>query len=108
MAQVKGRGEDRKLIGAVLERIKKDEAAHGRFGWMVLDWADEMIDDGMRAHLRGVATQALVELERGYEAELPRGDDRTLGWVPASVFGRVWRRVIDEDIRAPLAARRLV
>jgi hypothetical protein len=108
MAQVKGRGEEERLIGAALGRIKKDEAAHGRFGWIVLDWADELIDAGARTHLAGVAATALADLERNYEVEQPSGDDRTLGWVPASLFQRVWRDVIDDEIRAPLAARGLM
>jgi hypothetical protein len=57
--------------------------------------------------LRAIADRALAELERNYEKERPSGDDSTLGWVPASVFQKVWRRAIDEDIRAPLVARGL-
>lgn len=108
MMQVKGRGEDQRLIGAVLSRIKKDEAAHGRFGWIVLDWADEQIDDRMRAHLREVAARGLAELERNYAVEKTNGDERTLGWVPPSLFSQVWRAAIDDDIRAPLLARGLL
>src|SRR5262245_26588179 len=39
------------LVRAVLWRIVKDEAAHGRFGFFFLDWALDLLDDAGRAHL---------------------------------------------------------
>src|SRR5215468_9890402 len=50
---------DLPLIGAVLARIAKDEAAHVAFGWIFLDWANEWITDKYRIHVRAAAQQTI-------------------------------------------------
>ncbi len=97
------------LLRAVVERIAKDEAAHGRFGWIFLDWAGESLDAGARAHLAGVAEAAIAALERGWDALAPSDDaDASLGWLPRERYRALARRVLDEEVRAPLRARGLL
>jgi hypothetical protein len=48
---------------AVLGRIVKDEAAHGVFGYTVLDWAKERVTEDDRVHLERQADLGLRLLE---------------------------------------------
>ena len=53
------------LPRAVLGRIVRDEAAHGAFGWLYLDWAlPQITDPTERAHLDRVADDAIVAVQR--------------------------------------------
>ena len=101
-----GRDGGHPLLRAALARIKKDEAAHGRFGWIFLDWADELLDDAARAHLARVAAACVAELERHIATPAPERDE-TFGWVPRNFRERA-TRALDEEIRAPLVERGLL
>jgi hypothetical protein len=101
-----GRDGGHPLLRAALARIKKDEAAHGRFGWIFLDWADEQLDAAARAHLERVAAECVAQLEQRIARPVPERDE-TFGWVPRDFHARA-RRALNEEIRAPLAARGLI
>src|SRR5690606_8411234 len=47
------------LTRAVLERIVKDEAPHGRFGFLYLEWLADELDGAERDRLAGVALAML-------------------------------------------------
>src|SRR5262249_18968600 len=54
-----------RLIRAAMQRIAKDEAAHGSFGWIFFDWAQDRFDARDRKQLKewaraGVAAIATV------------------------------------------------
>src|SRR5205823_960605 len=99
------------LIRAVLWRIVKDEAAHGRFGWLYLDWIGGQLDDGERAHLRAAAADEIDKIERTWAANFA-GDDEpagapTLGWMERATYLRVALDAMEHAVKRPLAARGL-
>jgi hypothetical protein len=48
------------LVHAALDRLLGDEGPHARVGAHFLDWADDRLDDGDRAHLARVALDAIA------------------------------------------------
>src|SRR5262245_57505599 len=54
-------------VKLVLRRIITDEAAHGQFGWLFLDWARPALDGAARAHLGRVAAAAIADLRTLWE-----------------------------------------
>src|SRR5262249_17464725 len=50
------------LTHAVLEVIVRDEAPHGRLGWLYLDWVAERMDDAERKRLAAAALETLRTL----------------------------------------------
>jgi hypothetical protein len=97
------------LIRAVLGRIVKDEAAHGRFGWMYLDWIGPTLAAGERAHLREAARDEIGKLVKSWEANAAGngGDGPTLGWMPPSRYLEFARRALVDAVEQPLAERGL-
>jgi hypothetical protein len=99
------------LIRAVMGRIVKDEAAHGRFGWLFLDWAGERFGDDERAHLAGAARDEMGKLEKMWDAMVPKAQDaaevNALGWMESHEYLALARRSLEKEVRAPLAARGL-
>ena len=94
----------------MITRIARDESAHGAFGWVFLDWADELLDDGARLHLRGVASRAIAALEQSLEGLAAAGASGgpSLGWLSRERYLATARKTLDEDVIAPLRARGLV
>jgi hypothetical protein len=97
------------LPKGVLGVIVKDEAAHGQFGWIFLDWADAQLDDDARAHLGRVAGTAIADLERTWrEVEAREADEalgRELGWMEPTKYVTLARRALGDAVLAPLEAR---
>ena len=104
------------LTQAVLERIVKDEAPHGRFGFLYLEWADAHMDDAERARLGEVALTMLrlyaphwTKLrstvdEDGVTTEGFRLEHvRMLGWNDSESYAKAARKAVREDVLAPLA-----
>jgi hypothetical protein len=98
------------LPKAVLGRIVKDEAAHGVFGFTVLDWADERLSPSDRVHLGKHADIALEFLEHQW-AELatrPRAmqhDGDVLGWMQTEAYLKAARTAVQREVVGPLKAR---
>jgi len=96
------------LIRAILARIVKDEAAHGAFGWMYLDWAGERLSADDRAHL---ARQAALTIdgvrERWSSIDEQQGSDDSerLGWMPPGEYLALARQSMQEAVLDPLIAR---
>ena len=103
------------LTKQVLERIVADEAPHGRFGFLYLDWAKDKLDATERARLAEVALETLADLAPLWLRLSSRVDEgittegfllehvRELGWTESSLYGTRARRAVLEDVAAPLA-----
>ena len=105
MAQVSAKlAAEIPLIGAVLRRIAKDEAAHASFGWTFMDWACQSFTTRALAHLRNAA-QATIDVYRDLVEK--RGDDQgaTLGWLSNHDFKAFGQRTLENDVCAPLRLR---
>ncbi len=100
------------LIRDVLRRIVKDEAAHGRFGWIFFDWALDALGPDERAHLAWAAHDEIGKVERSWAA-LPLSGDaysegHTLGWMEPRSYLVKAHRALDVEVRQPLLARGLL
>jgi len=100
------------LVRAVLGRIVRDEAAHGQFGWLFLDWAVPRLDAATMEHLRRVSAETLDLLRARWDAigasevgEAP--DPGRLGWMESEAYLRLARRSLERHVLAPLRARGL-
>lgn len=103
------------LTQAVIQQIVKDEAPHGRLGWMLLEWAQDRLDDPARIHLAATATDALRTYEpywkrlrsTVHEGRTTEGfllaHVRDLGWMESSAYAATAREAIRNDVVAPLA-----
>ena len=97
---------DEPLIKAVLGQIVRDEAAHGQFGFMVLEWAKEETSDGDRAYLSEVASQAVAQLRKTWQAlaETPVSSTRTrLGWMEKTSYLALADQSLERAVVVPLA-----
>lgn len=102
------------LTRAVLERIVKDEAPHGRLGWLYLEWASDRIDARERDRLADVAVETIALLAPLWQRLQSRVEDglttegyllehvRELGWTESSLYKERARKAIEDDVVAPL------
>jgi len=74
------RAEKDPLLTKVRGRIAKDEAVHGRFGWMYLDWLAPDLERKDRAWLGASAARAVKIIEHGI---------RAAGKMPVEMFDRL-------------------
>jgi hypothetical protein len=99
------------LIRGVLGIIVKDEAAHGQFGWLFLDWAEEQLGPDDVQGLAAVAAEAIAQIRANWaklEPRTPRdADTETLGWMQPQSYLKLARRALDEQVIALLRARGL-
>lgn len=103
------------LTRAVLERIVKDEAPHGRFGFLYLEWAEDQLDAAERERLGRVALEMLRLFGPYWTRLRSRVEDgrtsegfaveqvRSLGFALSEDYARRARRTVREEIVAPLA-----
>jgi hypothetical protein len=102
------------LTRAVLERIVQDEAPHGRFGWLYLDWAAPHMSPAERERLARVALGAIeaysIEWRECADAEDVRrrrgfslAHVRALGWMDPISYAERARKVVRDDVVAPLS-----
>lgn len=104
------------LTKGVLERIVQDEAPHGRFGFLYLEWAAPRMSRGEKERLADVALDTLRLFAPHWTRLRSRvGDDgrttegfqlehiQRLGWNEAEAYGKAARRAVREEILAPLA-----
>src|SRR5947208_1536866 len=80
LQQATARAQRHPLITGVLRRVARDESAHGAFGWLFFDWAHELIGEGERAHLRGVARESIDTVTQLIEGGAS-DDEATFGWL---------------------------
>ena len=94
------------LIKAVLGRIVKDEAAHGQFGWMFLDWAaDELtaIDRRELAKAARLTIDAVIDRWKSIDPADEEGD--SLGWMESRSYLELAHRSLRTAVLAPLRKR---
>jgi hypothetical protein len=103
------------LTKQVLERIVHDEAPHGRFGFLYLDWAADQLDAAERVRLADVAITTIGELAPLWQRLVSRVEDgvttegyriehvRELGWTESSLYRTRARAAIRDEVVAPLA-----
>lgn len=100
------------LPRAVLGRIVKDEAAHGVFGFTVLDWAADALTESDRAHLGQMADLAIDFLYDQWEdlAKRPKSrahDGDVLQWMQTDDYLALAYKSLERDVIAPLRARNI-
>jgi hypothetical protein len=100
------------LVRAVLGRIVKDEAAHGEWGFIFLDWAVDLLTQRDRALLGEIATETIGALVRGWE-NVRRHASRdggaaavhALGWMDSEEYLSLAHRSLKKCVVEPLRAR---
>ncbi len=96
------------LIKAVLRRIARDEAAHGQFGWIFLDWAEDQLGEPDREHLAKHAALTVNAVLDRWQQIRPRDDaddsDR-LGWMESRSYLALAHESMERNVLAPLAER---
>ncbi len=103
------------LTKQVLQRIVHDEAPHGRFGFLYLDWATEQLDAEERARLGDIAVDTIAQFAPLWQRLTSRVHDgittegfqlehvRELGWTESSLYATRARRAIEQEVVVPLA-----
>lgn len=103
------------LTKQVLQRIVHDEAPHGRFGFLYLDWATEQMDTAERARLGDIAASTIELFSPLWQRLTSRVQDgvttegyqlqhvRELGWTESSAYAVRARAAIEDEVVAPLA-----
>jgi len=103
------------LTKQVLQRIVHDEAPHGRFGFLYLDWASEQLDDAERQRLGEIAVDTIELFAPLWQRLTSRVQDgvttegyllehvRELGWTESSLYATRARAAIEDEVIAPLA-----
>jgi hypothetical protein len=95
---------------AVLGRLVRDEAQHGRFAELFLDWSAPGFDAAERARLGRIAAAALTEIHAGLDALADAPDPHApehlhaLGWMSLEAHRQTALLAIERDI-TPLLAR---
>ncbi|MCU1282482.1 MAG: hypothetical protein JWM53_6028, partial [bacterium] len=64
-----------------------------RLGWIILDWAEELLDDETRRRLRERVGETIAR--KRTIAHLRPDDDgvHTLGWLPSAIYTRTYSRM---------------
>lgn len=94
------------LTRAVLMQIAKDEPAHALLGWLVLEWADPVLNDAARRQLAAAATDQLASVRRALPSPAERASPTEvtdLGWLPTERYLPLAGDVIARDVVARLA-----
>jgi hypothetical protein len=102
------------LSKAVLGRIVRDEAAHGAFGWVFLDWALPLLDEEEGPRAREVLAQAAdLTIERVKEnwehiRNQPSGPDtaiHALGWLSTDAYLSLAKLSLERNVLSQLRKR---
>ena len=93
----------------MLGRIVKDEAAHGVFGWVFLDWALPLLGESGRELIRRTALSAIGEIKRLWDEirRRPDGAGAALASMSATEYLRLAERSMRTRVLRPFAARGL-
>lgn len=100
------------LVKAVLGRIVKDEAAHGQFGWIFLDWALPSLEAEEQAVLREAAGETVAAIRENWARIAARGEEEAsavhaLGWMRSREYLALAHASLENEVLAPLRARGL-
>ena len=100
------------LPKAVMGRIVKDEAAHGAFGFTVLDWADDHLSRQDKAYLGGRAELAIDFLHHQWEdlRNRPKSephDGDVLGWMQTDDYLAAAKLALVRNVVTPLRERHI-
>lgn len=93
------------LIKGILGRIARDEAAHGAFGWLFLEWADEKLSSADREHLSRQAALVIDNVVARWAQVKPNDDARDqdrLGWMESHSYLDLARRSLVTAVLDPL------
>jgi len=98
------------LPRAILSRILRDEAAHGTFGFLFLDWADDKLADDDRellAHSADLAIQAVTASWEEIRKRPPstNTDGNPLAWLDSDAYLKLAARSMNENVLRPLRER---
>lgn len=96
------------LIKAILGRIVKDEAAHGAFGWIFLEWIEDELSSGDRVHLAKQAALVIDEIVARWSSITTKedeGDEQRLGWMESARYVALARRSMQKAVLEPLIER---
>jgi hypothetical protein len=100
------------LPRAILGRIVKDEAAHGTFGFIFLDWASSRLGEDDRQHLARAADRTIRGVRKQWEILRRNGTrayDESVGdalmWMQSDEYLALAARSLESRVREPLLAR---
>ena len=86
------------LIRAVLEQVVRDEAMHGKLGWMYLDWVAPSLDEDERARLGRAAADTAAGMRRLWEGRWNATKEQAAKTLADEVFGRLAEYGIDPNL----------
>jgi hypothetical protein len=102
------------LVRAVLTHIVRDEAMHGRLGWLYLDWIAGELPRAERDRLAHAATETIAHHEPIWASLRSRvvdgvtsegfaiADVHALGWMESSSYAALARSELEQSVCAPL------
>jgi len=101
------------LPRAVLGRIVKDEAAHGVFGFMFLDWALDSMTEADRRHIGAAADRGIMAVralwrdieQRRRQTDYDESLGDALGWLHSDAYLELAARSLENQVRKPLRER---
>jgi hypothetical protein len=98
------------LTRAVLHRIVHDEADHGVFGWIYLDWALPLLSSDEKRLLEETAGIAINSIKENWEEikKQPKVSSEQiydLGWMGTDEYLVLAQRSLEKQVIAPLVAR---
>ncbi len=93
------------VMRTALRRIVKDESAHARLGWIILDWADELLDDDTRRRVRARVADAVARRHARVHGVPPEDGGDTLGWLPSALYAKLAPNAWQSEVCAPLRER---
>jgi hypothetical protein len=100
------------LPRAVLGRIVKDEAAHGTFGWMFLDWALPSLEPDEIAHVGRAADLAIAAIRENWDELrqrpiVPKSDAHPLAWMQTDAYLELAHQSMRDHVLRPLLDRKI-
>lgn len=98
------------LPKAVLGRIVRDEAAHGAFGWLFLDWALPLLEADDLPRLAEAADATVERVKDNWRHLADQPSDPTsavhaLGWMKTDAYLELANRSLERNVLAPLRRR---
>ena len=98
------------LTRAVLQRIVRDEADHGTFGLLYLDWALPSLQPEELNSLSVTAKRAVADLKRNWTTldlrqSISAKEAHDLGWLTPAEYLPAARRALERRVVAPLRER---